>query len=246
MRGWACYVLIFHQKKRTFGGWRTSSRDFASSLLGNCKTLSTQKHTQHVLRWLRCSDSRSCRRCDSCTEPESGGWFWRWRAGLVVFWIVISRNGLLVTGERAVETWPIFVFRLTFYVHRGSGQARVYPRRRLSLSSRAKAFTLQGRHRRFVGDSAVHTSLRGAPLLVGEQQSGITRFYKKYRIWSHMTAYHRVLYILLYSNMHYLLITTVHLLLFSSNFWYKYSRSLSCHNQRFEKSLLRKSTRCLI
>ena len=37
MRGWACYVLICHQKKRTFGGWRTSSRDFASSLLGNCK-----------------------------------------------------------------------------------------------------------------------------------------------------------------------------------------------------------------
>ena len=37
-----------------------------------------------------------------------------------------------------------------------------------------------------------------------------------------MTAYHGVLYILLYSNMH-LLITTVHLLLFSSNFWYKYS-----------------------
>ena len=231
MRGWACYVLICHQKKRTFGGWRASSRDFASSLLGNCKTLLTQKHTQHVLRWLRCSDSRSCRRCDSCTEPESGGWFWRWRAGLVVFWFVISRrNGLLVAGERAVETWPIFVFRLTFYVHRGSGQARVFPRRRLSLSSRAKAFTLQRRHRRFVGDSAFHTSLRGAPLLVGEQRNGITRFCKKYRIWYDMTAYHPVLYILLYSNMHLLITTgTVHLLLFSSNFWYKYSsRSLYC------------------
>ena len=80
-------------------------------------------------------------------------------------------NGLLVAGGRAVETSPIFVFRMTFYVHRGSGQARVYPRRWLSLiSSRAKAFTLKGRHRRFVGDSASHTSLRGAPLLVGEQQ----------------------------------------------------------------------------
>ena len=75
-----------------------------------------------------------------------------------------------MAGGRAVETWPIFVFRVTFYVHRGSGQARVYPRRWLFLSSRAKAFTLQGRHRRFVGDSAFHTSLRGAPLLVGEQQ----------------------------------------------------------------------------
>ena len=63
------------------------------------------------------------------------------------------------------------MFRMIFYVHRGSGQARVYPPRRwLSLSSRAKAFTSQGRHRRFVGDSAFHTSLRGAPLLVGEQQ----------------------------------------------------------------------------
>ena len=72
-----------------------------------------------------------------------------------------------MAGERAVETWPIFVFRVTFYVHRGSGQVRVYPRRWLSLSSRAKAFTHQGRHRRFVGDSAFHTSLRGAPLLVG-------------------------------------------------------------------------------
>ena len=75
-----------------------------------------------------------------------------------------------MAGGRAVETSPIFVFRMTFYVHRGSGQARVYPRRWLSLSSRAKAFTLKGRHRRFVGDSAFHTSLRGAPLLVGEQQ----------------------------------------------------------------------------
>ena len=71
---------------------------------------------------------------------------------------------------RAVETSPIFVFRMRFYVHRGSGQARVYPRRWLSLSSRAKAFTLKGRQRSFVGDSAFHTSLRGAPLLVGEQQ----------------------------------------------------------------------------
>ena len=92
------------------------------------------------------------------------------RAGLVVFLFVISRNGLLVAGGRAVETLPIFVFRITFYVQRGSGQVRVYPRRWLSLSSRAKAFTLQGRRRRFVGDSIFHTSLRGAPLLVGEQQ----------------------------------------------------------------------------
>ena len=29
MKGWACCVLICHQQKRTFGGWRTSSRDFA-------------------------------------------------------------------------------------------------------------------------------------------------------------------------------------------------------------------------
>ena len=72
---------------------------------------------------------------------------------------------------RAVETSPIFVFCMTFYVHRGSGQVRVYPRRWLSFFSRAKAFTLKGRHRRFVGGSTFHTSLRGAPLLVGEQQN---------------------------------------------------------------------------
>ena len=75
-----------------------------------------------------------------------------------------------MAGGRAVETSSIFVFRMTFYVHRGSGQARVYPRRWLFLSSRDKAFTLKGRHRRFVCDSAFHASLRGAPLLVGEQQ----------------------------------------------------------------------------
>ena len=84
-----------------------------------------------------------------------------------------------MAGGRAVETWPIFVFRVTFYVHRGSGQARVYPRRWLSLSSRAKAFTLQGRHRRFVGDSVFHTSLRGTPLLVGEQQKGYHQILQK-------------------------------------------------------------------
>ena len=75
-----------------------------------------------------------------------------------------------MAGGRAVETSPIFVFRMIFYVYRRSGQARVYPRRWLFLSSRAKAFTFQGMHRRFVGDSAFHTSLGGAPLLVCEQQ----------------------------------------------------------------------------
>ena len=84
-----------------------------------------------------------------------------------------------MAGGRAVETLPIFVFRMTFYVHRGSGQARVYPRRWLSLSSPAKAFTLKGSHRRFVGDSAFHTSLRGAPLLVGEQQKWYQQILQK-------------------------------------------------------------------
>ena len=84
-----------------------------------------------------------------------------------------------MAGGRAVETSSIFVFRMTFYVHRGSGQARVYPRRWLSLSSRAKAFKLIGRHRRFVGDSAVHTSLRGAPLLVEEQKKWYQQILQK-------------------------------------------------------------------
>ena len=84
-----------------------------------------------------------------------------------------------MAGGRTVETSPIFVFRVTFYVHRGSGQPRVYPRRWLSLSSRAKAFTLKGRHRRFVGGSAFHTSLRGAPLLVGEQQKWYQQILQK-------------------------------------------------------------------
>ena len=36
--GWACYVLIRHQQKRTFGGRRTSRRGFASCLHEKCKT----------------------------------------------------------------------------------------------------------------------------------------------------------------------------------------------------------------
>ena len=85
----------------------------------------------------------------------------------------MSKNGLLaVGGPVVVGTSPlIFVFHITSYVHRGGGQARLfsmYPRRWLSLNSRAKSFVLQGRHKRFVGDSAFHTSLRGAPLLVGD------------------------------------------------------------------------------
>ena len=97
-----------------------------------------------------------------------------------MFRFVISRNELMVAGGRAVETSPIFVFRVkSYYVHRGSGQARVYPRRWLSLSSRAKAFTLKGWHSRFTGDSAFHTSLREAPLLVGEQQKWYHQILRK-------------------------------------------------------------------
>ena len=108
-----------------------------------------------------------------------------------------------MAGGRAEETSPIFVFRVTsYYVHRGSGQAREYPRRWLSVSSRAKAFTLQGTHRRFIGDSAFHTSLRGAPLLGGKQQK------KRYhqilqKVQRSDTTCLYVLYILLYSSMYF-------------------------------------------
>ena len=34
VKGWAYCALMCHQQKRTFGGWRTCSRDLASSLLG--------------------------------------------------------------------------------------------------------------------------------------------------------------------------------------------------------------------
>ena len=47
MKGWACCVLICHQQKRTFDGWRTSSRDFASSLLGKLSN-SLNKNTHSI------------------------------------------------------------------------------------------------------------------------------------------------------------------------------------------------------
>ena len=76
---------------------------------------------------------------------------------------------LIMLAEKLETSPSIFVFRMTFSVYRGSGQARVfsmYPRR-LCLGSRAKAFTLQGRYRCF-GDSIFHTSFRGVPLLAGD------------------------------------------------------------------------------
>ena len=123
---------------------------------------------------------------------------------------------------RAVETSPIFVFRMSFYAHRGSGQARVYPRRWLSLSSRAKAFTLKGRHsRRFVGDSAFHTSLRGAPLLIGEQQKWYQQILQTVQ---NLVPHDYIKSCTVYTVVEqYVLVD----LLFSSNFWCKYrSRSL--------------------
>ena len=48
MKGWASCVLICHQQKRTFGGWRTNSRDFASSLLGKLQnTLNKNTHSMY-------------------------------------------------------------------------------------------------------------------------------------------------------------------------------------------------------
>ena len=78
--------------------------------------------------------------------------------------------GLIMLAEKLETSPPIFVFRMTFSVNHGSGQARVfsmYPRR-LCLGSRAKAFTLQGRHNICFGDSAFRTSFRGVSCLVGD------------------------------------------------------------------------------
>ena len=171
--------------------------------------------------------------------------------GLFGFSFVISRNGLLVAGGRAVETLPIFVFLMTFYVHRGSGQTRVCPRRWLSLSSRAKAFALKVRHRRFVGGSAFHTSLRGALLLVGEQQKWYHQILPEVQnLMPHdyiksCTVYTVVQQFVLVDYCCFHLTsgasTAVDTILFTET-----GSASPCHNQRFKKSLLRKSTRCLI
>ena len=132
-----------------------------------------------------------------------------------------------MAGGRTVETSSIFVFRMTFYVHRGSCQARVYPRRWLSLSSRAKAFKLKGRHRRFFGDSAVHTSLREAPLLDCEQKKWYEQILQKVQNlvrhdYIKSCTWYYIVYTLCCTA-----VCTCRLLLFSSNSWCKYSsRSL--------------------
>ena len=77
-----------------------------------------------------------------------------------------------MAGRRAVDR-DFAYFRVSYDILRPTrkrSSPRVPTTVWLSLSSRAKAFTLQGRHRGFVGDSAFHTSLRGAPFLVGERQ----------------------------------------------------------------------------
>ena len=123
IKGWACRVLICHQQKRSFGGWRTSSRDFAYF----------------------------CVSCDILLRSQ-----WKRSSPCVPTTVVIRKQ-------------PI------------------------------QTFTLQGRHRRFVGDSAFHTSLCGAPFLVGEQQKWYHQILQK--IQSLMSHDYNVLYILLYSSM---------------------------------------------
>ena len=79
---------------------------------------------------------------------------------------------LIRLAEKPETSLPFSCLVCYLSVHHGSGQARVfsvYPRRWLCLlGSRAKIYTLQGRNRRFVGDSALHTYFGRAPLLVGE------------------------------------------------------------------------------
>ena len=140
-----------------------------------------------------------------------------------MFSFVISRNGLLVAGERAVETCPIFVFRVTFYVHRGSGQARVYPRRWLSLSSRAKASHFKGgidvssAIPPSIGRSEELPSLLANSGVVSPDSAKSTEF--------DATRLHTIVHCIYCCKA----ICTSWLLLFSSNFWYKYSsRSLYC------------------
>ena len=117
----------------------------------------------YVWRWLRCSDSQSCRRCDSCTEPKSGSWF---RC------VLICHQQKRTFGGWRTSSRDLAYFRVSYDILRSSWK-RSSPcvPTTMSLSGRAKAFTLKGRHRRFVGDSAFHTSLRGAPLLVGGQHN---------------------------------------------------------------------------
>ena len=55
---------------------------------------------------------------------------------------------------------------------------------RLCLGSRAKASILQGRHRRFVGDSAFLTSFCGAPLLVGDTAEEVVLYYHLQQVQS--------------------------------------------------------------
>ena len=93
-----------------------------------------------------------------------------------------------MAGGRAVETSPIFVFRMTFYVHRGSGQARVYPRR-----------VAEPKHSHLKGginaSSAIPPSIRLFEELLSllvNSRSGINRFCKNYRIWCHIL--HKIVY----------------------------------------------------
>ena len=134
MKGWACCVLICHQQKRNFGGWRTSSRDLAYFRVS-------------------CDILRSSRKRSSPCVPTT---------------VVVLKQ-----PSQSIHT--------------------------------------SGGHRRFVGDSAFHTSLRGAPLLVGRTAKWYHQILQKVQtLMPHDCIPSCTVYtvVLLYSNMH-LLITTV-------------------------------------
>ena len=95
----------------------------------------------------------------------------RWRQGprclsCLKLRMVGGLGGLMMTPRRSSGCGAC-IPELTTRRHRGRSQA---PWTLLCLGSRAKASTLEGRHRRFTGGSAFHISFRGLISLLATQQ----------------------------------------------------------------------------
>ena len=85
-----------------------------------------------------------------------------------------AQMSLTMLTEKHETSPPIFVFRMKYFCPSWKRPSPcfqyVYPRRRwlCLLGSRVKVYTLRGRQRRFVDDSALHACFGRAPLLVDE------------------------------------------------------------------------------
>ena len=111
--------------------------------------------------------SRSRYRSQYMTSTWGHGFRRSWRI------CALLQMSLMMLAEKRETSPPIFVFRVTYFCSSWKRQSPCFQYIPMTVVVFIRQpshiqYRLQGRHRRFVGDSAFHTYFGRAPLLVGD------------------------------------------------------------------------------